>query len=304
MAPPPAIKRDATNVIQAPDRTAFRRFDIVQPVYYAFRGAGTLPAALALLPAQASVARPAFHQFWCTQRHEDRHRSLRRPRRPRPIHADATLIVVKALALILSLTAAAAALAQQPLAHKIHLWPGAAPGAVGTEDSDKPCLTVIRLRKSPAVQPPCRLARRRIRLPGERSRRRPDRAMAQFARHSGLCPEYRIAPRYRYPGPRSMRTRHSLRTRARRGLPYLGRPYRHLGFLGGRTFGLHRGDTLYARRRDASDPIERLSSRPDFMILAYPVISFITPYAHLDPAQSSGRPPRPKLVAAFPTKRK
>ena len=31
---------------------------------------------------------------------------------------------------------------------------------------------------------------------------------------------------------------------------------------------------------EAEDPINRLSSRPDFMILAYPVISFTSKYAH------------------------
>ncbi|MCB9250614.1 MAG: alpha/beta hydrolase [Ignavibacteriales bacterium] len=31
---------------------------------------------------------------------------------------------------------------------------------------------------------------------------------------------------------------------------------------------------------NSSDPIEELSSRPDFMILVYPVISFIQPYSH------------------------
>src|SRR6185436_4949748 len=33
-------------------------------------------------------------------------------------------------------------------------------------------------------------------------------------------------------------------------------------------------------KADASDPIDRLSSRPDFLVLVYPVITFKGPFAH------------------------
>ena len=51
---------------------------------------------------------------------------------------------------------------------------------------------------------------------------------------------------------------------------------------------------------NASDPIDRVSSRPDFMILAYPVISFTTPYTHTGSMHNLlGDNPDPKLVASL-----
>ncbi len=40
------------------------------------------------------------------------------------------------------------------------------------------------------------------------------------------------------------------------------------------------GTQFDAGKADSSDPIERVSSRPDFMILAYPVITMEDPYVH------------------------
>jgi acetyl esterase/lipase len=48
---------------------------------------------------------------------------------------------------------------------------------------------------------------------------------------------------------------------------------------------------------DAEDPIERVSSRPDFMILGYPVISLIEPFAHAGSRRNLlGTKPDPALV--------
>jgi acetyl esterase/lipase len=50
----------------------------------------------------------------------------------------------------------------------------------------------------------------------------------------------------------------------------------------------------------AADPIDRLGSRPDFAILAYPVISFTTPYTHKGSLRNLlGDNPDPKLVESF-----
>jgi dipeptidyl aminopeptidase/acylaminoacyl peptidase len=47
----------------------------------------------------------------------------------------------------------------------------------------------------------------------------------------------------------------------------------------------------------AADPIDRVGSRPDFAILAYPVISFTTEYVHKGSRENLlGRDPDPKLV--------
>jgi acetyl esterase/lipase len=50
----------------------------------------------------------------------------------------------------------------------------------------------------------------------------------------------------------------------------------------------------------ASDPTDRTSSRPDFMVLCYPVISFITPYAHKGSMRNLlGDNPDPQLAASL-----
>ncbi len=48
---------------------------------------------------------------------------------------------------------------------------------------------------------------------------------------------------------------------------------------------------------DAADPIDRLSCRPDFMILGYPVISFTQPFSHFGSRDNLlGKDADPKLV--------
>jgi acetyl esterase/lipase len=50
----------------------------------------------------------------------------------------------------------------------------------------------------------------------------------------------------------------------------------------------------------AADPIDRASSRPDFAVLCYPVISFTTPYVHRGSLRALlGDNPDPKLVESL-----
>jgi acetyl esterase/lipase len=52
--------------------------------------------------------------------------------------------------------------------------------------------------------------------------------------------------------------------------------------------------------KDASDPADRPSSRPDFMILAYPVITMEAPYLHLGSRNNLlGEKPDPRLAASL-----
>ncbi|MBV9624250.1 MAG: alpha/beta hydrolase, partial [Acidobacteria bacterium] len=92
---------------------------------------------------------------------------------------------------------------------------------------------------------------------------------------------YRLGPRYHHPielgdAKRAVRL---VRSRASQ-LGFSPDRVGMMGFSAGghlaATVGTHfdRGDL------HAADPVERLSSRPDFLILAYPVISFTAPYAH------------------------
>ncbi|MGE5608916.1 MAG: alpha/beta hydrolase [Bacillota bacterium] len=53
-----------------------------------------------------------------------------------------------------------------------------------------------------------------------------------------------------------------------------------MGFSAGGHLASTAGTHFDAGKPDASDPVERLSCRPDFMILGYPVVTFKKPIAH------------------------
>lgn len=53
-----------------------------------------------------------------------------------------------------------------------------------------------------------------------------------------------------------------------------------LGFSAGGHLASTVGTHFEDGRPDSVDPVDRMSSRPSFMILCYPVISFTTPYTH------------------------
>ena len=92
---------------------------------------------------------------------------------------------------------------------------------------------------------------------------------------------YRLAPSYHYPSP-LQDARRAVRVVKAQALERGLDPCRVgiLGFSAGghlaSTVGTHYSDG----NPEAEDPINRLSSRPDFMILAYPVISFSSKYTH------------------------
>ena len=72
------------------------------------------------------------------------------------------------------------------------------------------------------------------------------------------------------------------------------------GFSAGGHLASSTGTHFDAGESSATDPVDRASSRPDFMILAYPVISFSTPYTHTGSMHNLlGANPDPKLVASF-----
>ncbi len=73
-----------------------------------------------------------------------------------------------------------------------------------------------------------------------------------------------------------------------------------LGFSAGGHLASSVGTHFDAGKSDAADPIDRVSCRPDFMVLVYPVISFTTPYAHVGSKNNLlGKDADEKLVAGF-----
>ncbi len=93
--------------------------------------------------------------------------------------------------------------------------------------------------------------------------------------------QYRHAPLYQHPVP-LMDAQRALRTVRARGSEWRVAPDRIgiLGFSAGGHLTATAGTQFAAGDPNATDPIERVSSRPDFMVLVYPVISMIASYTH------------------------
>jgi len=110
------------------------------------------------------------------------------------------------------------------------------------------------------------------------------RAPANYLNTLGIAAfvlRYRLGPRYHHPielgdAQRAIRT-----VRARAAEWHLA-PDRigFMGFSAGGHLASSASTHFDAGKADAADPIERVSSRPDFAILGYPVISFVEPWTH------------------------
>ncbi len=160
------------------------------------------------------------------------------------------------------------------------LWENGAPGALGHEDSDIPTLTYY-----PALEG---VPTAVIVAPGggyrDLAMNHEGRQVANWLNAAGISAfvlKYRLGPRYHHPielgdAQRAIRL---VRTRA---AEYGVKPDR-IGMMGFSAGG-HLTSTAETHfdtgNPDAADPIDRASSRPDFAILGYAVISFTAPYSH------------------------
>jgi acetyl esterase/lipase len=162
------------------------------------------------------------------------------------------------------------------------LWPKGAPGAIGAEDKDIPTVTVYL--------PPDEKANGAavvICPGGGYGALAMDHEGHQVARWlnslgvAGVILKYRHAPRYRHPAPLQDAQRALRYTRAH-AKEWKIDPKRVgiLGFSAGGHLASTAGTHFDAGKEDAPDPIDRLSCRPDFLVLVYPVITFVGPYAH------------------------
>jgi acetyl esterase/lipase len=71
-----------------------------------------------------------------------------------------------------------------------------------------------------------------------------------------------------------------------------------LGFSAGGHLAATAATRFDAGRAGDADPVERASSRPDFVVLGYPVISLAAPFAHRGSAENLlGPSPDPRLAA-------
>jgi acetyl esterase/lipase len=197
--------------------------------------------------------------------------------------------------------AAALTLAQPPAQKMELLWQHGAPGAIGSEEADKPSLTIY-----PAPEPRTNTAV--IVCPGGGyGALAMDHEGTQIARWlnsigvTAFVLQYRIAPRYHHPAP-LLDAQRAIRLVRLNAAEYRIEANRIgiWGFSAGGHLASTTGTHFDSGNPQAADPVDRVSCRPDFMILAYPVISFTTPYTHAGSLRNLlGDHPDPNLAASL-----
>ncbi len=162
------------------------------------------------------------------------------------------------------------------------LWPNGAPGTAGNEDLDRPELTILLPPSASAVGTGV------IVCPGgaygHLAMSYEGVEVGQWLNQFGVAAfvlKYRLAPRYHHPAPLQDAQR-ALRTVRSRAAEFGIVPNRIgiMGFSAGGHLASTLGTHFDAGDPNASDSVERASSRPDFLILAYPVITMEQPYTH------------------------
>ncbi|HVO09425.1 MAG TPA: alpha/beta hydrolase [Vicinamibacteria bacterium] len=162
------------------------------------------------------------------------------------------------------------------------LWPNGAPGAKGDEPVDKPKITVYRAPAATANGTAV------VVCPGGGygvlAADHEGRQVAEWLNSFGVSAfvlQYRLGPRYQHPAPLQDAQR-AIRTVRARSAEW-GIDPRRIGILGFSAGG-HLASTAAthfdAGQPGSSDPVERVSSRPDFAVLVYPVISMKDPVTH------------------------
>lgn len=181
------------------------------------------------------------------------------------------------------------------------LWSGAAPGATGSGAADRPTLTTYL----PATNPTRTAV---IVAPGggyvHLALDHEGAAVARWLNQQGIAAfvlTYRLGPTYHYPveledAQRALRT---VRAKAA-GMGIAADHIGMWGFSAGGHLTATAGTHFDAGDLKAADPIDRVSSRPDFLILAYPVITMKDPLVHQGSRRYLlGEHPDPVLVDAL-----
>ncbi|HEY7329444.1 MAG TPA: alpha/beta hydrolase [Gemmataceae bacterium] len=162
------------------------------------------------------------------------------------------------------------------------LWPHGAPGAIGMEERDKPSLTIYL--------PPGDTANGTaiVVCPGggygALAVGHEGKDPAEWLNRQGVAAfvlRYRLGPRYHHPAPMedAQRATRLVRSRAKEW----NLDPKRIG-IWGFSAGGHLASTVATHfdegKPDAEEAIERVSCRPDFAILCYPVITMRLPITH------------------------
>ncbi len=188
---------------------------------------------------------------------------------------------------------------------RMEVWPNGAPGALGTEPEDRPNVTAYLPDEARPAVPAVVVC--------------PGGGYAGLAPHesepvaewlcsfgvAGIVLRYRLGPKYHHPcmlldAQRAIRT-----VRARAGAWGVD-PGRIgiLGFSAGGHLASTAGTHFDAGDANATDPTDRLSCRPDFMVLVYPVIAMATEFGHTGSKHNLlGEDPDPALVEQLSNER-
>lgn len=192
----------------------------------------------------------------------------------------------------------AANLAKAAEPQMLLLWPEGAPGAVGSDDKDKPAIFVHKPAPEKAngaaviICPGGGYGHLAVTYEGHE--------VADWYNEygvTGFVLRYRLAPRYKHPSP-MQDVQRAIRT-VRANAKEWGLDPNRIGVMGFSAGG-HLASTAATHFDDgdsaAKDEIDRVSCRPDFAVLAYPVITF-GEFTHSGSRDNLlGKNPDPKLV--------
>lgn len=182
---------------------------------------------------------------------------------------------------------------------KILLWEHGAPGALGSQETDKPSLSYYApWRGNPSGSAV-------VVAPGGGyvflAANHEGRQVANWLNSMGVAAfvlTYRLGPKYHHPielgdAQRAIRL---VRARAKE-FNILPNRVGMMGFSAGGHLASTTATHFDGGNTSAEDPIERASSRPDFVILGYPVISMSAAYTHTGSAKALlGENPDPRLL--------